>query len=74
MIVGELADTGAAFSPGILGTIGIAGGHTPIAELADTDPIDFSELRDGGSVFVPFDKTSAIFEQFEAGTGRSCRR
>ncbi len=74
VIVGELADTGAAFSPGILGTIGIAGGHTPIAELADTDPIDFSELRDGGSVFVPFDKTSAIFEQFEAGTGRSCRR
>lgn len=74
VIVGELADTGAAFAPGILGTIGIAGGHTPIADLADTDPIDFSELRDGGSVFVPFDKTSAIFEQFEAGTGRSCRR
>ena len=28
MIVGELAATGAAYSPSILGTIGLAGGHT----------------------------------------------
>ena len=68
LIVAELADTGAIVSPSILGTLGIAGGHTPIADLRDTDPIDFSELRDGGSVFVPFGRTSAIFEQFEAGT------
>ena len=73
IIIGELADTGAIVSPSILGTLGIAGGHTPIADLRDTDPIDFSELRDG-SVFVPFDTAAAIFEQFEWGTGRSCGR
>jgi hypothetical protein len=73
LIVGELANTGAIVSPSILGTLGIAGGHTPIADLRDIDPIDFSELRDG-SVFVPFDNAAAIFEQFEAGTGRSCNR
>lgn len=71
IIIGELADTGASVSPSILGTLGIAGGHTPIGDLRDTAPIDFSELRDG-SVFVPFDKTAAIFEQYESGTERSC--
>ena len=73
LTVGELANTGAIVSPSILGTLGIAGGHTPIADLRDTNPIDFSELRDG-SVFIPFDMTAAIFEQFESGTGRSCNR
>jgi dienelactone hydrolase len=74
MTVGELAATGAAYSPGILGTLGIAGGHTPIADLATTAPTDFSELRERGSVFVPFGQQAAIFEQFVAGTERSCRR
>ncbi len=73
LIVGRLADTGAIVSPSILGTLGIAGGHTPIADLRDTDPIDFSELRDG-PVFVPFDSAGAIYEQYETGTDRSCNR
>ncbi|WP_148288660.1 alpha/beta hydrolase family protein [Ilumatobacter nonamiensis] len=74
LIIGELADTGAIVSPSILGTIGIAGGHTPISELSRTDPIDFSRLRDRRTQFVPFDETAAIFEQYEEGTARSCRR
>ncbi len=72
MIVGELADTGAAYSPSILGTLGIAGGHTPIADLGRIDPTDFSNLRDTDPVFIPFDSEHAIFEQFVAGTDTSC--
>ena len=72
MIIEELADTGAVFSPGILGTIGIAGGHTRIKDLRKVKPIDFSELRDNGSKFMRFGPEDAIFEQYYAGTGRAC--
>lgn len=68
MIVGELADTGAVFSPSILGTVGLAGGHTTMRDLRSVKATDFSALRDQGAVFMPFGKESAIFEQFYAGT------
>jgi dienelactone hydrolase len=74
MIVGELAPTGAAYSPGILGTIGVAGGHTRIADLRRVEPVSFGELRDNGSVFVQFGGEAAIFEQFDSGSEASCGR
>ncbi len=74
MIVGELAHTGAAYSPSILGTIGIAGGHTRIADLRRVEPVNFSGLRDNGSAFVSFDSEAAIFEQFDSGSDVSCGR
>jgi hypothetical protein len=73
MIVGELAATGANFAPGILGTIGIATGQTKASDLRHTRPVSFSELRDAGPVFVPFGHDGAIYEQFYAGQGASCR-
>ena len=72
MIIEELADTGAVYSPGILGTIGIAGGHTSIQDLRKVKPVDFSQLRDNGSKFMRFGPEEAIFEQFYAGTENSC--
>ena len=72
MNIGELANIGTAVSPGILGTLGIAGGHSKIADLASIEPINFSDLRDNGSVMMPFNSEAAIFEQFYAGTDRSC--
>lgn len=72
MIIEELADTGAVYSPGILGTIGIAGGHTGIKDLRKVKPVDFSKLRDNGSKFMRFGPEEAIFEQFYAGTESSC--
>ena len=68
MIVGELAATGARFSPSILGTVGLAGGHTKMHDLRSVKATDFSALRDQGAVFTPFGEESAIFEQFNAGT------
>ena len=68
MIVGELAATGASFSPSILGTVGLAGGHTKMSDLRSVKATDFSSLRDQGAVFMPFGEESAIFEQFYAGT------
>ena len=73
IIVGELAATGANFSPGILGTIGIATGQTKASDLRRTRPVSFSEQRDAGPVFVPFGHDGAIYEQFYAGQGASCR-
>jgi predicted dienelactone hydrolase len=72
MIIGELADTGVVYSPSILGTIGLAGGHTKMRDLRTVKPISFSQLRDNGSVFMPFGNEKAIFEQFYNGTGPSC--
>ena len=73
MIVGELANTGTVYSPSIIGTLGIAGGHTRIADLRKVKATDFSELRDQGSIFMPFGPEAAIFEQFYAGTdGFAC--
>jgi len=72
MIIGELAATGAAYSPSILGTIGLAGGHTKMRDLRSVNPISFSQIRDNDSVFVPFGSEDAIFAQFYYGTGPSC--
>ncbi len=72
MIVGALAATGANFSPGIFGTIGIAAGHTKARDLRRSGPIDFSALRNAGPVYVPFGSDGAIYEQFYAGKGPSC--
>lgn len=47
--------------------MGIAGGHTPMRDLRSVEPIDFSALRDGGPVFMPFSDKGAIFEQFYTG-------
>jgi dienelactone hydrolase len=73
MIIGELADTGANYSPSILGTLGIAGGYTRIDDLRKVEATDLSELRDNGSKFIPFGPEDAIFEQFYSGTERSCK-
>ena len=70
MIVEELANTGTVYSPSIIGTLGIAGGHTPIGELRKVRATDFSKLRDRGSKFMRFGPEKAIFEQFYAGTGK----
>ena len=75
MIVGELANTGPVYAPSIIGTLGIAGGHTPIADLRKVKATDFSKLRDRGSRFMPFGPEAAIFEQFYAGTGKqACKQ
>jgi hypothetical protein len=73
MIVGGLAATGANFSPGILGTIGIAAGHTKASDLRHMRPINFSAMRNAGPVFFPFGGDGAIYEQFYTGKGGSCR-
>ena len=73
MTVGALAPTGAAFSPGILGTIGIANGQTKARDLTKAKPVNFSQLRNNAPVFVPFGRDGAIYEQYYAGTGASCR-
>jgi hypothetical protein len=67
MIVGELAATGANFSPGIFGTIGIADGKTKAKDLRRVRPVSFSELRDRGPLLVPFAHGGAIYEQFYKG-------
>ena len=72
-IVGELAASGANFSPGILGTIGIGGGHTKAANLRRSGPIDFGALRNAGPVFVPFGTDGAVYDQYVTGKGASCR-
>jgi hypothetical protein len=74
MIVGALAATGANFSPGILGTIGIAAGRSKASDLRRTRPRSFSALRDAGPVFVSFGSDGAIYEQFYTGKGASCRK
>jgi dienelactone hydrolase len=73
IIIQELANTGTDYSPSILGTIGIAGGHTPIKDLRKMKATDFSKLRDNGSKFMKFGPEEAIFEQFYAGTENSCK-
>ena len=72
MIVGELAATGTNFAPGILGTIGIAGGQTLARDLRRMKPVSFSALRHAGPVFVPFGHDGAIYEQFYTGQGAAC--
>ncbi len=72
MIVGELAATGASYSPNILGTIGVAAGGTNASNLRSSRPTHFGELRNAGAVFMPFGSDGAIYEQFYLGTGTSC--
>ena len=72
LIVGELAATGAAFSPGILGTIGLATGQTRASNLRNAKPIRFSQLRNNGPIFLPFGHDGAIYQQFYAGIGAAC--
>jgi hypothetical protein len=72
LIVGALANTGPAYAPGILGTIGIAAGRTKARDLDETAPIDFSRLRGSRPVFIPFGSDGAIYEQFYAGIGPAC--
>jgi predicted dienelactone hydrolase len=72
MIIQELANTGTNYSPGILGTLGIAGGHTAIKDLRKVKATDFSKLRNNGSKFIEFGPEQAIFEQFWAGSENSC--
>jgi dienelactone hydrolase len=72
MIVGALAATGAVYSPGILGTVGIASGQTKASDLRKTRPIRFSDLRNSAPVFLPFGADGAIYEQFSAGISASC--
>jgi dienelactone hydrolase len=73
MIVGALAATGAVYSPGILGTLGIASGQTRASDLRKTRPIRFSDLRNSAPVFLPFGADGAIYEQFFGGITASCR-
>jgi hypothetical protein len=67
LTIGELAPTGASFSPSILGTLGIASGGTKSTDLRKVRPIDFGALRDGAPQFVPFGSDGAIYEQFYLG-------
>ena len=73
-IVGSLAATGANFSPGILGTIGIGGGHTKAVDLRRSRPIDFGALRNASPQFVSFGADGAIYDQYVTGKGQSCRQ
>jgi dienelactone hydrolase len=72
MIIGALASTGPNYTPGILGTIGIASGQTQASDLRNVRPIRFGDLRDGPPTFVPFRDGGAIFQQFYRGNAASC--
>ncbi len=72
MTIGELADTGALYSPDILGTIGIAAGGTKARALRHTLPVDFAAHRGRGPEFVPFGSDGAIFQQFYRGKNPVC--
>ena len=73
LTIGALAPTGAVYSPGILGTLGIASGQTKASDLRKTRPIRFSDLRNSAPVFLPFGADGAIYEQFFGGITASCR-
>src|SRR5579862_5383983 len=74
MIVGTLANTGPAYAPGIIGTIGIASGRTQARDLDEVRPTDFSRLRGSRPAFVRFGNDSAIYEQFYTGSGSGCTK
>ena len=74
MIVGALANTGPAYAPGIIGTIGIASGRTKARDLDEVKPTDFSKLRGSRPVFARFGNDAAIYEQFYTGTGAGCAK
>ena len=70
--IGQLADTGAVYTPNILGTIGIASGQTKARDLRKVRPISFSALRNGAPVFLPFGSDGAIYEQYYLGIDGAC--
>jgi dienelactone hydrolase len=70
--IGELADTGPSYAPGILGTIGIASGQTRAADFRNVQPIDFAALRGGAPLMLRFAKGGAIYEQYYHGIDASC--
>ena len=72
LIIGQLANTGPSYAPGILGTIGVASGRSKASDLKRVKPVSFSKLRGLGPVFLAFSADAAIFEQFHAGIGASC--
>lgn len=74
IIVGALANTGAAYAPGIIGTIGIASGRTKARDLDEVRPTAFSRLRGSRPAFARFGNDSAIYEQFYTGSGAVCAK
>lgn len=72
--IGELANTGPNYAPGILGTIGVASGQTRAADFAKVKPIDFTALRGEPPVMLKFAEGGAIYEQYYKGIEGSCDR
>lgn len=70
--IGELADTGPNYAPGILGTIGVASGQTRAADFRNVKPIDFAALRGGPPVMMKFADGGAIYEQYYQGIEAHC--
>lgn len=70
--IGQLADTGPNYAPGILGTIGIASGETRASDFRDVHPIDFAALRDGPAAMFKFAHGGAIYEQYYKGIHAAC--
>lgn len=73
LTIGALAATGTAYTPGILGTIGIASGQTSAADLARTGPIRFGALRGGAPVWLRFGSQGAIYDQYDRGIAGACQ-
>jgi len=74
IIIGELAKTGAAFAPGLLGTIGVATGATRAGDLRKVKPISFSKLRDRRTAYMRLDARNAIYEQYFDGSTGTCSK
>ena len=72
MTIGALAATGPNYAPGILGTVGIASGRTRAGDFRKVKPIDFSALRDGPPVVLPFADGGAIYAQYYRGISGHC--
>jgi hypothetical protein len=74
LTIGALAPTGTSYTPGILGTIGIASGQTSAADLQRTGPIRFGTLRRGAPVWLPFGSHGAIYDQYHEGIDAASHR
>jgi dienelactone hydrolase len=74
LTIGALAPTGTSYTPGILGTIGIASGQTSAADLQRTGPIRFGTLRRGAPVWLPFGSHGAIYDQYYEGVDAASHR
>lgn len=73
LTIGALAPTGTSYTPGILGTIGIASGQTSAADLRRTAPVRFGSLRGGAPAWLPFGSQGAIYDQYYEGINAACR-